>query len=115
MRKSPVTAYGLVGTDYVRMTAATLETGSVVFVRADGTNSIVPVLPSTFRTSGDIANVAATLGHRVNFSAVPSVGLPKHTWKGQFDLEGIVAHMGGKAELVAQLVASYAATEEIAA
>lgn len=114
MRKTPLTAFGLVGTDWLRITAALLETG-YVFVRADGTNAIVPVLPHVFRTSGDMANVTATLGHRVNMSAVPSVGLPNHTWKTTFDLVGIAAHMGASDAVVAGLIASYADEAELAA
>lgn len=115
MRKTPLTCFGKVGTDWLRITAAILETGAYAFVRADGTNAIVPVLPHVFRTSGDMANVTATLGHKVNMSAVPSVGLPAHTWKGTFDLVGIAAHMGASDAVVAGLIAAYADEAEIAA
>lgn len=111
--KKALTAYGLVGTDYVRMTLADLD-GSIVFVRADGSNGIVPTLPNVFRTSGDIVNVASTLGHRVNMAAVPKVGLPNHTWKGTFDLVAIMTKFGVE-ELYNDLVASYADEAELAA
>jgi hypothetical protein len=116
IKKTAVTAYGKVGTDFVRMTAALVD-GTYVFVRADGSNSIVPELPSVFRTSGDIASVVATVGHRVSMAAVPSVGLPNHTWKGQLTLGAIVDKFAPeKAELIiAGLVASYAQDEAIAA
>lgn len=91
--KTALTAYGKVGTDWVRMTAArvTFEDGSdgTYFVRADGSNAILPTLPSMFRTSGDLANVAAKLGHRVDFAAIPSVGLENHAWKPVYSLQGI--------------------------
>jgi hypothetical protein len=114
MRKTALTAFGLVGTDWVRMTMAFVDGVGTLFVRADGTNSIVPVLPTAFRTSGDIANVTATLGHRVNMAAVPSVALPNHTWKGTFDLDGIAAKFGVEDRLEA-LRASYADEAELAA
>jgi hypothetical protein len=108
VRKFATTAYALVGTDYIRVTLARVD-GSVVFVRADGSNAILPTLPGTFRTSGDIVNVVATLGHRVNMAAVPAVALPKHTWKATFTLDGILDKFACS-ELKAELVESY--TEE---
>ena len=98
VRKTALTAFGKVGTDWVRVTAARVafaggETGTY-FVRADGSNAILPTLPTVFRTSGDMANVAATLGHRVDFSAIPSVGLPNHTWKGTYTLAEIGEKFG---------------------
>jgi len=114
IRKLALTAYGKVGTDWVRMTAAIVD-GNVVMVRADGTNSIVPVLPDTYRTSGDIANVAAQLGHNVNFSAVPSVGLKNHTWKTELTLDEAAAKFGVDAAFVQQLRNSYADSIEAAA
>ncbi len=113
LRKLATTAYGLVGTDYVRMTLADLD-GSIVFVRADGSNQTVPFLPNVFRTSGDIVNVASTLGHRVNMAAVPKVGLPNHTWKGTFDLLAILTKFGNE-DRYNDLVASYSVADEIAA
>lgn len=114
MRKTALTAYGRIGTDWVRMTAAILESGATAFVRADGSNSIVPVLPDTFRTSGDIVNVASTLGHKVSMAAVPAVALPNHTWKGTFTLDGIAEHFG-VASIVDALRAAYADVDSIAA
>ena len=115
MRKTALTAFGLIGTDYVRMTAAVIDGIGHRFVRADGTNSIVPVIPSVFRTSGDIANVTATLGHRVNMAAVPSVALPNHAWKTTLDLDEISAKFGVP-ELADLLRAGYAEDEaELAA
>lgn len=114
MRKTALTAYGLVGTDWVRMTAAILDSGIAAFVRADGSNAIVPVLPSTFRTSDDIVNVASTLGHKVSMAAVPSVALPNHAWKGTFTLEAIAEKFGVSQTIVTQLVATYT-LDEIAA
>ena len=108
VRKFATTAYGRIGNDYIRMTLARVD-GSVVFVRADGSNAVVPSLPTTFRTSGDMVNVVATLGHRVNMAAVPAVALPKHTWKTTFDLDGILSKFDCL-ELKAELVESY--TEE---
>jgi len=114
MRKTALTAYGRVGTDWVRMTAAILESGAYAFVRADGSNSIVPVLPDVFRTSGDMVNVASTLGHRVSMAAVPAVALPNHTWKGEYALAAI-AEKFGVASIVDALVATYTLDEAIAA
>jgi len=114
MRKFALTVFGLVGTDWVRMTAAAVDAVGVVFVRADGTNSIVPVLPTVFRTSGDVSSVAATLGHRVNMAAVPSVAFPKHAWKSTLTLEEAASKFGCP-QIVEQLVASYADEAEAAA
>lgn len=114
MRKTAVTAFGLVGTDWVRMTAAIVETIGSVWVRADGTNAIVPVLPTMFRTSGDIASVVATVGHRVNMAAVPSVALPNHAWKGTFDLDGICTKFG-RADMAELLRIAYSDDEAEAA
>lgn len=114
MRKTALTAYGLVGTDWIRMTAAVLESGATVFVRADGSNAILPMLPTTFRTSGDIVNVVASLGHRVNLASVPSVALPNHAWKGTFDLDGIANHFATQ-HIVPSLKASYTIVDRKAA
>jgi hypothetical protein len=114
VRKTALTAYGKLGTDWIRMTAARIiDSGAYVFVRADGSNSIVPVLPDTFRTSGDIANVTATLGHRVSMAAVPGVALPNHTWKGTYTLEEIASKFGFTQ--VEELRASYVDELEAAA
>lgn len=114
MRKTALTAYGLIGTDWIRVTAAILETG-IAFVRADGTNTPLGELPTAYRTSGDIVNVASTLNHRVNMAAVPKVGLPNHTWKTVFDLAGIAAHFGVAQSIVDGLLATYADVDAIAA
>lgn len=106
VRKLAVTAYGKVGTDWVRMTLARVD-GTLMFVAADGSNAPIPVYPTTFRTSGDIVNVVSTLGHRVNLAAVPSVGLPNHTWKTTFSLEGIFEHFNVSTALIAELNATY--------
>jgi hypothetical protein len=108
--KSALTAYGRIGTDWVRMTLTT----DALFVRADGSNAVITELPDTFRTSGDIASVAATLGHRVSMAAVPSVALPNHTWKGTFTFAEIAAKFGISDALVAKTVAEYN-VDEIAA
>jgi hypothetical protein len=115
MRKTALTAYGRTGSDWVRMTAAQLDNGSFAFVRADGSNAIVPVLPETFRTSGDIVNVASTLGHKVSMAAVPAVALPNHTWKGTFTLAEIAEHFGVGISIVTALVATYTLEDAIAA
>jgi hypothetical protein len=114
MRKTALTAYGLIGTDWIRVTAAILDNGNAAFVRADGSNAVVPMLPETFRTSGDIVNVAAQLGHRVSMAAVPSVGLKNHTWKGQLTLDEAAAKFGVP-ELADRLRATYNMDEAIAA
>lgn len=114
MRKTALTVYGLFGTDWVRVTAAILESGAAAFVRADGSNSIVPTLPDTFRTSGDIVNAAAQLGHRVSMAAVPSVGLKNHTWKTTLTLDEACDKFGVH-ELADQLRATYSVDEAIAA
>lgn len=112
-----LTAYGLVGWDWVRMTAALTDTGSVVMVRINrpGDYTVLPTLPETYRTSGDMANVMAQLEHNVNASAVPSVGLPNHQWKGTFDLDGIAAKFGVDPAFVQALRNSYSDVEEAAA
>lgn len=114
IRKTALTAYGLIGTDWTRVTAAFVD-GVAVFVRADGTNAIVPLMPSTFRTSGDIVNVAAQLGKRVNISAVPSIGLLNHAWKGEYTLEQIASKFGVSQEIVGRLQVTYGEAEELAA
>lgn len=91
MHKLATTVYGLVGTDWIRVTLAKLETG-IVFVRADGSNAVLPTLPTLYRTSGDITNVASQLGHRVDISAVPSVALKNHEWKGSMTLAELAEH-----------------------
>jgi hypothetical protein len=93
MRTTALTAFGLIGTDWTRLTAVILETGAYVLRRADGTNTVVDVLPTRWRTSGDITASAALLGHRVNMAAVPSVGLKNHAWKGEYSLSDIAIHM----------------------
>lgn len=113
--KNALTAYGKVSTDWLRVTAARItfegiEGTFTLFVRADGSNSVIPTLPTVFRTSGDIANVAATLGHRVDFAAVPSVGLPNHTWKGTYTITEIGEKFGVSGD---EIVASYARLEEL--
>lgn len=113
IRKTALTAYGKVGTDWVRMTLARID-DAFVFVRADGSNAIVDTLPVAFRTSGDIANVTATLNHRVSMAAVPSVGLPNHTWKGTFDLAEI-AEKFGVSQHLEELISSYNEAEQAAA
>lgn len=115
MRKTALTAYELIGTDWVRVTAAQLDNGSFAFVRADGSNSIVPILSDTFRTSGDIVNVASQLGHRVSMAAVPSVALPNHTWKGTYTLDEIAEKFGVSKSIVTALRATYTLDEAIAA
>lgn len=114
MRKTALTAYGLIGTDWIRMTAAFIEGAGYAFVRADGSNAILPVLPGLFRTSGDIVNAASRLGHRVSMAAVPMVGLPKHEWKTPFTLGEIAEHFGVSKSVVTALVATYT-LDEIAA
>ncbi len=118
IKKTALTAYGKIGTDWIRMTAARLDIGNgvpeLVFVRADGSNAIVPVLPETYRTSGDIVNVASTLGHKVSMAAVPAVALPNHTWKGTYTLDEIASKFG-VAELAEQLRTTYMVDEVEAA
>jgi hypothetical protein len=115
-RKTALTAYGKVGSDWTRTTLArVIEDNTFVFVRADGSNSILPVLPETFRTSGDIANVTATLGRKVSMAAVPSVALPNHTWKTTFTLDEIAAKFGIDESIVAAVRSTYADDEAIAA
>ena len=113
VKKSALTAYGKIGTDWVRMTLR--QDG--VFVRADGSNGELPVLPTTFRTCGDIGNVTATLGHKVSMAAVPGVALPNHGWKGVFTFEEIARKFKVSEELIvlAQFVYSDDEAEELAA
>lgn len=118
MRKLATTVYGLVGTDWIRVTLAKLESSAIVFVRADGSNAILPTLPTLFRTSADMANVAAQLGHKVDFSAVPKVALKNHEWKGSMTLAELAEHKyqgpAIKANM-AGLLASYADDIAVAA
>lgn len=115
MRKTALTAYGLVGTDNIRCTAAQLDSGAYAFVRADGSNSVLPFMPTSFRTSGDIVNVASTLGHRVSMAAVPNVALPKHTWKQSMTLEQVAEKFGISKSIVTALIATYTLDEAVAA
>lgn len=114
IRKYALTAYGKIGSDWIRMTLASVDS-VVMFVRADGSNAPVPVLPTVFRTSGDIANVTATLGHRVSMAAVPAVALPNHTWKGQLSLDEAAAKFGVDARIVELVRSTYADVDAIAA
>jgi len=115
MRKLSTTVRGLVGTDWVRMTLAVLDSGPVVWVRADGTNAIVGTLASKYRTDADISTQMAKLDHACNAAAVPSVGLRNHEWKGSYTLAELAEHKyQGKAlkANMAALLASYAIAEE---
>lgn len=109
LRKTALTAYGLVGTDWIRVTAAILKSGATVFVRADGHNGIVATMPTAFRTSGDVVSVMATMVDTYHAAAVPAT-LPAHTWKTTMTLEEVASKFAGdKADaIVAGLKATYA-------
>lgn len=118
MKTTALTAYGLVGTSWIRLTACILETGYALR-RADGTNTVIDVLPERWRTCGDITNAAAKLGHKVNVGSVPSVGLSNHKWKTEYDLFGIALRKAGSkaaaTPIVVGLLATYADELEAAA
>lgn len=94
MRKTALTAYGLVAGEWLRMTAAIIPSGDVLFVRADGWNSPIGEMPAMFRTSGDVVSVAATMVDAYHIGSIPEVALPKHTWKGTFTLDEICTKFG---------------------
>ena len=115
--KLATTVYGLVGWDYIRITLARVD-GAVAWVRADGSDAVLPTMPIAFRTSGDIANVMPKLGHNVNAAAVPSVGLPNHEWKTAYTLAELAEHKYQGPALkanMAALVLYYSDDVEVAA
>jgi len=120
VRTLALTGYGLVGTDWTRLTAVVLETGAVVVGRITGRTAaegfvVSDTLPSAWRTSGDITSAASKLDHKVSMSAVPSVGLMNHEWKGTFTLDEIASKFGISTAHLAALKAAYVEEAEAAA
>jgi hypothetical protein len=108
LRKTALTAYGLVDSEWLRVTAAITGKGQYIFVRADGHGAVIGTMPTAFRTSGDVSNVAASMVDAFHMAALPA-SLPAHAWKTTLTLEEIASKMAGERAdaIVAGLKAAY--------
>lgn len=76
MRTTAMTGEGLVGSDWMRVTAVILDSGDVSLRRPDGT--LLDTLPTVWRTCGDVTRMAAESGQSVNIAAIPVSAAPVH-------------------------------------
>lgn len=80
--RNALTSYGDFAGQSVRFTVAQLASGEYRLIRMDGTRAILPFLPNTVRTSGDVVSVAATMVDTFHMAEFPTAALPEHgTWK----------------------------------
>ena len=120
MRKFGVTGYAVYGSEMVRTSVAALEDGTIVLVREDGSNGILPTLASAWRTSGDIVHVAARQGMAFNMAALPN-SLPAHEqarggrnkFKSTYTLRQFVAKMASDQSAVNSIVAGLLVSYEV--
>lgn len=93
----------------IRMTAALVtfadDTTAYALVRHDS-GAIVPSLPATYRTAGDVSSVVAATGKRYNLAAVPA-NVGNHLWKGTYTLQEIADKFGVSQTVVDGLIAFY--------
>lgn len=114
IRKLALTAYGRVYGESIRCTLA-LTTAGHRFVRADGSNAVLPFLPDLFRTSGDVVSVAATMVDTFSMQSYDWDSLPAHGWKSTYTLDEALAKFGIDAAIADELRAAYDETVELAA
>lgn len=77
-RTTAVTGYGRVFNDAVRCTVIIADDGSYKVRRADGSDAILPVLPTEWRTSDDVVTSVSTTGIAFNMAALPWDAIPVH-------------------------------------